>query len=255
MTRDEAKRILALYRPGVSDESDAQLVAALELVERDPELAAWFEQQRAVFDAIRGKLKAIPVPPGLRRQIIAGNVANTRVFPLANRLLLVSSLAALILLTAIVWFRFTPNPSREDTFEGYRGRMARMVQRGYFMQMNGTNQAEIRAFFRSRGTPDDYVLPSSLDRLPAEGGVAVTWNNHPVSLLCLNGASKPGEKNDLYLFMTDRSLIPGAPAPGKPPEFKQVSDFMTMTWAAGDKVYLLTASGGEDESALQKYLE
>jgi len=55
--------------------------------------------------------------------------------------------------------------------------------------------------------------------------------------------------------MTDRSLIPGAPAPGKPPEFKQVSDFMTMTWAAGDKVYLLTASGGEDESALQKYLE
>ena len=68
-----------------------------------------------------------------------------------------------------------------------------------------------------------------------------------------NGASKPGEKNDLYLFMADRSVIPGAPAPGKPPEFKQVSDFMTMTWAVGDKVYLLAGMG--DEAALKKYLE
>ena len=56
---------------------------SLELAQRDPELAAWFEQQCAVFDAIRGKLKADPAcPQDLRRQIIVEHVAGTRVLPL-----------------------------------------------------------------------------------------------------------------------------------------------------------------------------
>jgi hypothetical protein len=253
MTRDEAKKILVHYRPGVTDDNDPQFAAALDLVRRDPELAAWFQQQCAVFDAIRGKLKSIPVPQGLRRQIIVEHVENTRILPLTSRLLLVSAIAALALLTAIIWFQFKPGPQKG--FENYRDIVARKVQRGYFMDMHEKDQAKIREFFHAKGAPADFVLPASLGKLSGEGGVAFNWNRHPVSLLCLNAAGKPGEKNDLYLFVTDRSGVPGAPAPGDKPTFKQVNLFMTMTWTVGDHVYLLTASGGEDEAALEKYLE
>jgi hypothetical protein len=256
MTRDDAKKILALYRPGVTDDADPQTAAALDLAQRDPELAAWFEQQRAVFDAIRGKLKAIPVPQGLRRQILARHAAEarepeSRIIPLRNRWLLVSAAAALLLLTAIIWTQFGSNS--RYAFDNYRDRMGRMVQRGYFMQMFGTNQADIRAFFASKGASVDYVLPANLNNLPGEGGVVLDWHKKQVCLLCLNGATKPGVPNDLYLFMASRSAIPDAPAPGQRPQFKPVNRLMTVTWTVGDRVFLLAGKG--DEATLQKYLE
>jgi hypothetical protein len=253
MTRDEAKQILALYRPNTPEASDPPMAEALEFARRDPELAAWLDQHCAAFNAIRGKLKAIPVPQDLRRQIIVEHLADTRILPFTNRLLLVSAAAALALLTAIIWFQFAH--SNQDTFDGYRNRMARMVQRGYFMQMFSADQTKIRNFFRDRGTPSDYVLPLGLAKLPGEGGVSLTWSARPVSLLCLNGATKPGEKNDLYLFTAKQSDIPGAPPPDAKPQFKKINSFMTASWTKGDRTYLLTASGGEDQAALEKYLQ
>lgn len=250
MTRNEAKKILALHRPGMANETDPRMAEALELVQRDPELAAWFEQQKEVFDVIRAKLKAVPVPQGLRRQIIVEHAANTRILPLANRLLLVAAVAALVLLTGIICLKFAPND--ETSFDSYRNRMTSMVQRSYLM-MNEKDQAKIRDYFGSKGAPTDYVVPKKLEKLPGEGGVVFTWNSHQVSLLCLDGATQPGDKNDLYLFMVNRSVLPSAPAPGKKPEFKNVSHLMTMTWTVGDKVYLLAGKG--DEATLQKYLE
>jgi len=251
MTREEAKKILALHRPGVMEEAHPQMAEALELVRHDPELAAWFEQQGAIFQAIRAKLKAVPVPQGLRRQIIVEHAANKRPLPFANRMLLTAAIAVLLVLTAIVWFRFKPNS--EITFDGYRSRVVGKVQRGYFMEMTGTNQASIREYFASKGAPTNYALPRSLEKLPGEGGVVFPWNSHQVALLCLDGASKPGVKTDLYLFMASSSALPGAPAPGKKPDFKKVGALMTMTWTIGDRVYLLAGNG--DETTLQKYLE
>ncbi len=253
MTREEAKKILQLYRPGTADEAEPQMTAALDLVQRDPELNAWFQQQCAVFDAIRGKLKAIPVPQGLRRKILVERPEDIHVAPWANRWVLVSAMAALLLLTAIVWTKFEQRP--QYTFEGYRDRMARMVQRGYFMQMFGTNQADIRTFFASKGAKTDYVLPTALNNLPGLGGVVLDWHNtkEKVCLLCLNGSTKPGVSNDLYLFMASRAAVPDAPAPGKQPDFKKVNNLMTMTWTVGDRVFLLAGKG--DKATLEKYLE
>src|ERR1700754_3383265 len=102
MDRNEAKKILALYRPGVMDDPDPRLTEALELVHRDPELAAWFDQHCAVFQAIRAKLKEIPVPADLRRKIAAENIAGSRIIPLTGRILAIAALAAMVLVTAII---------------------------------------------------------------------------------------------------------------------------------------------------------
>ena len=250
MTRDEAKKILALYRPDVTDD-DPRMAEALELVQRDPELAAWFQQQCAVFDAIRSKLKSIPVPQGLHRQIIAENTAGTHVLSLTNRLLLASAVAALILLAGIIWMQVKPNS--QNTFDGYRNRMASSIQRTYAMDMHERDQAKIREYFAGKDAPADYVLPKNLDKLPGEGGMVLKWNDHQVCLLCLDASNNSGSRNDLYLFMANRSVLPGAPAAGKQPQFKSFNKLTTVTWTVGDRVYLLAGTG--DEAELRKYLE
>jgi hypothetical protein len=250
MDRNEAKKILALYRPGVMDDPDPRLTEALDQLQRDPELAAWFDQHCAVFQAIRAKLKEIPVPEDLRRKIVADDVTANRILPLTGRILAVAALAAMVLVTAIIWVKFAPRS--EFTFNGYRDRMARKVQRAYFMEMMSKDQMGIRDYFHRKGAPSDYVLPKNLQKLPGEGGAVFTWNNHQVSLLCLDGASGGG-KNDLYLFMANRAVLPGSPFPDGKPVFKPVNQLMTMTWTVGDRVYLLAGAG--DEKTLAKYLE
>lgn len=72
MTRDEARFILAAYRPNGGDASDPALAGALNQAGLDPALERWFERSRAFDSAVAGKLAAITPPPGLREAILAG---------------------------------------------------------------------------------------------------------------------------------------------------------------------------------------
>src|SRR6185369_7847394 len=71
MNRDEAKKILLLYRPGRAEERDAEIGQALEQVERDPDLRRWFEQTSRFHEAFAEKLQQIPVPAELKEAILA----------------------------------------------------------------------------------------------------------------------------------------------------------------------------------------
>jgi hypothetical protein len=72
MTRDEARFVLAAYRPDGGDASDPALAGALHQAGLDPALGLWFERSRAFDSAVAGKLAGIAPPPGLREAIIAG---------------------------------------------------------------------------------------------------------------------------------------------------------------------------------------
>jgi hypothetical protein len=254
MDSRQAREILALYRPGSIDAADPKMAEALDQVKRDPELAAWFEEHCAVYTAIRGKLKAIPVPPGLKRTIIVEHAEHAPVIPLPGAAKILLAAAAIVLLTAIVWFGFNIAPNQTATFARYRDRMARSVQRSTagYMKMRATNQVDIREYFRASNRPADFPLPKNLQQLPGEGGSVLTWNNHPVEMLCLNaGPDAAGHTNDLWLFVMNKSAVPDAPASG--PQFQQVARLMTVSWSVGDNVYLLAGRGDADE--LKKYLQ
>src|SRR5215469_7832190 len=77
MTDNQAKEILKLYRPGTADAEDASFAEALALCERNPELKNWFTQHCALYSALRAKFKQIPVPEGLREQIVSERKVHT----------------------------------------------------------------------------------------------------------------------------------------------------------------------------------
>src|SRR5581483_1201863 len=205
MDSRQAKEILMLYRPGSADAADPEVAEALEAVQRDPELAVWFEQHCAVYNAIRGKLKSIPVPADLKRRILEKPVDHRRIIQLFRPALLIPvAAAALIFLVAVWWFMST---GKSSTFVRFRDQMARMVQRRvYFRTMVTGDQVQIGEYFRTNGAPPDDALPGNLQKLPPEGGAIVPWENHPIAVLCLDAREKGvGEKNALWVFMAKNS--------------------------------------------------
>ena len=76
MNSQQAQDVLAFYRPEIGEPADRETLNALELSRRDPRLARWLEQRNALYQAIRGGLKQIESPAGLKERIVAERPAK-----------------------------------------------------------------------------------------------------------------------------------------------------------------------------------
>lgn len=72
MNNDEAKFILAAYRPGGQDATDPLFAEPLSQARRDPDLKVWFKSQLAFDSAVAARLREVQPPAGLRDLILAG---------------------------------------------------------------------------------------------------------------------------------------------------------------------------------------
>lgn len=76
MTPEDARLLLQMRRPGDRDRDDPLFAEALRVVDRDPELKAWFDREQQRDRALAQKLATIAPPPGLREAILAGARAS-----------------------------------------------------------------------------------------------------------------------------------------------------------------------------------
>ena len=246
MDSRQAREILMRYRPGPIDPADPELAEALDLARRDPELGRWFDQHRAFQDAIRDRFRQLPVPADLKDTILAQNrAAEAGARWLRPAFHVLAAAAAITLLIGLAWFW---SRSREDNgFAAFRNRVARNAQRGYAMDITTTNLGEIRRYLAAHEAPADYVLPTPLDKLPGHGGAIVRWQDKQVSMVCF----ALNERDDLYLFVAGRSVLPDAPSTAEP-KFARVGRLFTASWSAGAHTYVLAGRG--DEAFLRGYL-
>jgi hypothetical protein len=245
----KVREILRLYRPGTMDAMDPQMAEALQEVQRDPELAHWFNEQCGVYIAIRSKLKQIEVPADLKRRILLENVGRRKMIHL-NRPVTWLAAAAAVALLGVVWWTSINNSHGRD-FMAYRDRMTGAALRGYAMSLTSTNLATIQQFLRGKGQAD-YALTKGLEKLPAEGCATPLWYKVRSSMICFDaGKTKDGKQKEVYLFVANRSELDNAPGSSKP-KIEEVRNTMTASWTAGDRVYVLVASRNERE--LEPYL-
>jgi hypothetical protein len=251
MTRDQARKTLLLYRPGTADAAEPEIAEALALAQQDAELSRWLEQHCAKQEMVRAKIRQIPVPAGLKEQIISERrvFAQKRVVRLA--VTWITALAAVILAgwwADVAWQR----PPSDDTFSNYRSRMVSAALRGYSMDLETNDAAKIRAYLAQQGAAENYELPAGLQKAAAAGCAIKSWQRAKVTLLCFRTGQPlpPGGKSDLWLFVVDRAAVKGAPA-DTDPQFEKVNKLMTATWTRGGKLYLLGADG--DEQSLRAW--
>ncbi len=251
MNVNEARIILLTYRPGTADAADAQVAEALALAQRDPGLGSWLTNHCAYQEALRAKLRDIPVPAGLKEQIISEQPALERL-PQRHPRLTVAVLVGIILLAmlTIFWPQFYP---KDNTLAVYQNQMMGIALNGYGMDLLTNSTTEIRAYFAKKQAPADYTLPDSLQKVAVVGCAIQDWQKEKVSMLCFRSGRPlpPNQTTDLWLFVVPRTSVRGAPEAGSA-RISTINGLVTAVWTQGDKVYLLGAAG--DKSMLQQFL-
>ncbi len=254
MNSQTAKKILALYRPGTADAEDAYFSEARQLCERDPGLKRWFDEHCAQYAALRSRFRQVPVPEGLKEQILAERKVHTT--PLWRRpsIVLAAAAAAMAVLTGLVWSLWlSPREAAEDlTYTGFRNRMVSIALRGYEMESLTHDPEQVRAFLARNRAPSDYAIRAPLQKATLVGCATENWQGAKVSMICFaSNKLLPPAQTDLWLFVVDRTAVSNPPA-SEVPLLAKVNRATTATWTHGDKTYILVADG--DETFLRQYL-
>jgi hypothetical protein len=260
MNRNQAKEILAVFRPGTPDETDPFFAEAIEMMKTDATLREWFDGQSALDASLRAKLRQLPAPVGLKEAILSGNPLPARMVWFRRPSLWAAAAAFAGLMVLMGWWlanrgqdgsvpdRSTVNSTAREQidFATYREKMARIVSGNYKMSFRSRDLEKIREFLAKNKGHMDYELTPPLQKLPGEGTAVLHWRGITTSLVCLD----VGRKTMLYLFITDRSNLPDAPA-NTTPEFVQLDKLACASWAQGAKTYLLLTEG--DHTSLRTY--
>ncbi len=260
MSPNAARQILQLYRRNSTDALDPQIAEALALAARDPELAQWWKDHGARQLVIATKFRQIPVPAGLKEQIISEHAASQRTV-FSRRKLEIALLAVIIIFGSIAAFQWVrPDQanvvSRSDkSLAAYRIQMTGLALRGYGMDMLTNNPAAIRTFLAEQQAPADFVLPAGLQTndIVIVGCAVQGWQTGKVSMICFRTGKPlpPGQTSDLWLFVADRAAIKDLP-PANQKLFAMANELITVTWSEGGKVFLLETEG--NEATLRKFL-
>lgn len=232
MTHEAAKEILLRYRDSMKDANDPEILLALDLAARDPVLNRWFIAHRHFQAAVSEHLRTIPVPPDLKSQILKN---RPRATPFPRRTLLAIAAAFSILaVAAALWFS---KPAESKNFANFQARMINFALRTYAMDILSTDEKKVREYLSAHGAPADYSLTPALSRLPLKGGGRLSWQNHPVGMICF---SLP-QNETLYLFVIDRTSVPDNKAPEGNSAVTPGKHLSTATWSDGRRVYMLAA--------------
>jgi hypothetical protein len=249
MNEQRAKEILRAYRPGDPDASGPEFIEALNFVQQDENLRHWFEDQSATREIIRSKFKTIPVPEGLREQILSEYPRRPVAVSRRERV----ALAAFVAITLVVcftffWSRHPGSVPPQDDLTAFQYRMASTVLRSYpGMDLVTNDLNQIHSYLTEHVANGDYVLPAGITKADPIGCVVTSWRGQDVAMICFKSGRPmpPGQNSDVWLFVTDRAAISNAPSVGSP-QIARVNRLSTETWTQNGKIYLLAVDGDED---------
>ena len=219
----------ALLRARNWSEKVRDPASGADAAEDDPALAN-LKQHNEQFNArVHQALAEIPVPPGLRDQILARNKVITVPYWRTPRAIAMA--AALAFMATGLFFWTTAKFGGEDrTFAGFRARMIGFALREYRMDIHTNSLAEVQKYLTEKGAPAGFNLPATLAQTPVKGGAALSWQGQPVSMVCFDKLN-----TTLYMFVIEHGAAPVNERVVAP--FKTVS---TATWTAEGKTFLLT---------------
>ena len=246
MNNSEARLILQAYRPGGEDASDSMMAAALEQDGQDPDLQKWLANEQALDDRIQSHLRtALPVPVDLKANLLAlSKMAPTQSRWRQPAWLAAAAAVALLLGLSAVWLR--PADSRQ--LDSFRRAMVGYSQQTHdHVAFKASDAVQIRQWLRRQDMKADFILPSGLRGLAANGCRVVEWQGRKAALICF---TLPGGQH-LDFFVLEGPGVPGLAAGGAP-QYAQAGAEMTATWSQGARVYLL--AGGGDKQLLASLL-
>ncbi len=240
MKNEEAKFILGAYRPDGRDASDPALAPALEQAERDPELRAWLEQQRAFDTALTAKLQTIAPPPGLREAILAGarmSAAPAKRPWWSNTGWLAAAAAFVLLAVVATMVRKSSGPPTGAELATFALRDLTDAHDQHTGSPAGLSH--VQAQLASASLPLPANLKLDLNELTKNHCRAITLGGRQIFEVCFNR-----DGNWYHMYVARRSDF--APGTLDPKTLMKVQgEYASTTWADANHVYALVTHAGE----------
>jgi hypothetical protein len=244
MTKEEAKRILAAYRPGGQNRLDAYFAEALQKTEKDAELAQWLAEEQEFDRAVAAHLSSVPVPFGLKTRILANPASLTRsklrwLAPLAA-----AAAAALFLLAQLISIS-RGSGQHSGTVSDYEQEMMSFVKLEPPLEMQSLEIGPIKQWIAERNAPLAEI-PPGIAAVETMGCRILSFRGYPVTLICFCHGNTVA-----HLFIVDRAALP-ALKPRKPPLLSSQGDWTIATWA--DQHYTCMVAVHDRPGAARRYL-
>lgn len=231
MNSEEAKLILQASHSGDADPTDPQIAEALAQTQRDPELLAWFKQQRALDEAIAIKLQEVCPPAGLAEKILMGRKA--RIPPKRNRFWMPLALAASILgLLSLTIFLVEKTKPKDTEFAALQSEMTGFLTVFPKLDLATDQWPQILNWLNKQPALAGAQIPASLQRFPGLGCREVKWRDKTLMLVCF---AAQGEV--VHLFVLPKADLPDAPF-NDIPTVARIQNWSTASWTRGEISYL-----------------
>jgi hypothetical protein len=244
MDNQEAKFILKAYRPGGADADNAVFCAALAQAERDPELRAWFEREQARDNVVAAKLKAVPIPAGLRESILAGGKMSTthRSWWQQPTWLALAASVVILVSVAVTW-QSRARAARLDLNQ-LTAQILDDAAHGERHGSHGQSANQLVSFLSQPTSKLALPFPLDLGRLKSDGCRTLTVAGHEVLEVCF-------ERNggEFHLYVMARPSSRGLP---KDPQFTAQNGIHSVMWTGDHHLYVMASA--KDETALRALL-
>ena len=233
MTVQQAKEVLAVYRPGTEDEADPIFTEALALLRSDASLKKWFDES-VVFDReLRRALGRVAAPPDLldtilaQHKIIRPNHWWQR--KLTGREMAAAAIIMLALTLAGFWIM-----QRPVQFADFRREIAdQSWGSSPHVEVKANDLSQVRQFLSAQDVSTNFALPPTLAHSELRGCSVMHWRGRRIPVLCFNAEGK-----HLHLLVAERNLFPDAPS--LVPQTDQWLSWRTASWSKDGYTYVLT---------------
>lgn len=234
MNSREARFVLEACGPGPLDTTDPAVAEAVQLMESDPALAAWFAESRRFDQSIAAKLRSVPVPQHLLETIMAGrSVQKPRSRPFSQRAWLAAA-AALFVLVAVSAFLLSRRPV-DVSLVTFRTEMAEILngEWDHTFDLREPEFAKIRAWLETRRDAVRISVPEPLSRSRTYGCKTIRWRGRTATLVCF----LPAEAGQVVhiLAVDSKALLD---PPSSEPQTTGVGTWNSAIWSRDGITYL-----------------
>jgi hypothetical protein len=233
MTRDEAKELLSMFRPGTADETDPIFTEALALAREDQELREWFESSVAFDREFRNELSGITAPAAVREEIFASRkIIRPQVWwhrRLSAREFAAAAAVIFAVSVGVLWFG-----QRPVSFVEFRREIADHAWGPTpHVDFRGLNLQEVREYLANENVATNFTVPPALAEGEVFGCSVIHWHGRKVPMLCFNS-----ERQHVHLVVVERNLFEDAPT--QTPQTDQWASWRTASWSKDEYSYVLT---------------
>jgi len=241
MTNKDASFLLGACRPNGADSSDPEFAAALAQAASDPALKAWFDDQRRFDSGIAAAIQSIPVPADLRSRILTGGRVSKPLPWFSVRHLMAIAATLLLFLGLGGWYGgyvHRPQPWQEQAL----ATLSALVSGQASFDAKSPDLSTLKRYLQQVGSPVAAILPPSLQHLASLGCKTISWEGHPISIICFHG---PGGEM-VHLAMTDRAALQNPPPEGAP-RYAAIHGWRTASWSQGGMAMMLITKAPESQ--------